>query len=222
MDTVHCLWLDQGERCLTAPPALPRQRPGAVRCCRPLTVGGTLILLEEFRASRFWSQVAGTARRRRRSSRCSCARSWRGPSDPDERDHQRAGVCHAINVSDARRRSFEDALRRVADQRLRALGGDDAAHGPSRGRPAPLAVGRAARRPAGGSCSSRRGRACGGAGRGGEITVQGTPGRDIMLGYYKDEEATAGAVPRRGACTPATTPTPTRWATCTSSTARRT
>ena len=56
LDSVHCLWLDEGERCLTALPMF-HVNAQAMSLLGTLTVGGTLIMLEEFRATKFWTQV---------------------------------------------------------------------------------------------------------------------------------------------------------------------
>ena len=56
LDTVHCLWLDEDERCLTALPLFHVNGQG-MTIMAAMTVGGTAIVIEEFSASRFWEQV---------------------------------------------------------------------------------------------------------------------------------------------------------------------
>ena len=79
------------------------------------------------------------------------------PADPGDRDHEVRRLFYAINVTDAREGGVRGALRRIADQRLRALGGDDAADRLAGRRPAPLAVDRpAVARPDRCCCSTTR------------------------------------------------------------------
>ena len=153
LDSVHCLWLDEGERCLTALPMF-HVNAQAMSLLGTLTVGGTLIMLEEFRATKFWTQV----RAHGATQTCLVAMQLRTilaqPPAPAERDHK---VRRAV-LRDQRHRPGEagvrGALRGRPDQRLRALGGDDAAHLRADRRPAALAVDRPGRPRAAACCSS--------------------------------------------------------------------
>ena len=57
LDAVHCLWLDDGERCLTALP-LFHVNAQAMSLFGTLTVAGTLVVIQEFRASKLWGAGA--------------------------------------------------------------------------------------------------------------------------------------------------------------------
>ena len=72
LDAVHCLWLDDGERCLTALP-LFHVNAQAMSLFGTLTVAGTLVVIQEFRASKFWEQV----RRHRATQTCLVAMQLR-------------------------------------------------------------------------------------------------------------------------------------------------
>ena len=192
LDSVQSLWLDEGERCLTALPLFHVNGQG-LTILAAMTVAGTAIVIEEFRASRFWSQV----RRHRATQTAIVAMQLRTliaqPPDPDERDHQVRKVFYAINVSDAEKEEFE---RRYGVTLINGYGCSEAMtllavspvvgprHWPSIGLPAPgrtlLLLDEEGREVAPGEV--------------GEIVVRGEVGRSIMLGYYRDEEATAKAI----------------------------
>lgn len=192
LDSVHCLWLDEGERCFTALP-LFHVNAQALSVFASMTVGGTLILIEEFRASRFWTQ----AREHRATQTAIVAMQLRTmlaqPVDPAERDHMLRRVFYAINVTDAEKEQFEE---RFGVSLINGYGLSEAMtllavspvagprRWPSIGRPSPgrrLELVDEAGNPVP-------------TGQVGEITVRGTPGRDIMLGYYRDEKSTAAAL----------------------------
>jgi crotonobetaine/carnitine-CoA ligase len=192
LDSVHCLWLDEGERCLTALP-LFHVNAQAVSALGALTVGGTLVAIEEFRASRFWEQV----RRHRATQTSLVAMQLRTvlaqPPDPTERDHAVRRVFYAINVTDDEKARFEErfgvtlingyglseamvlvtAAPVVGPRRWPSIGL------PTTGRQVLLLDENDNEVPPGAV---------------GEIVVQGVPGRDLMLGYYGDEEATARTI----------------------------
>jgi crotonobetaine/carnitine-CoA ligase len=192
LDAVHCLWLDRGERCLTALP-LFHVNAQAMSLFAALTVGGTLILIEEFRASRFWRQV----REHRATQTAIVAMQLRTmlaqPPDGAERAHRLRRVFYAINVNDAEKEAFEE---RFGVELVNGYGLSEAmtlltigpVAGPQRwpsiGRPSP---GRRI------ELVDEHGNEVP-TGQVGEITVRGTAGRDIMLGYYRDEESTATAL----------------------------
>jgi carnitine-CoA ligase len=192
LDAVHCLWLDEGERCLTALP-LFHVNAQAMSVMAALTVGGTLILVEEFRASRFWAQV----RSHRATQTSVVAMQLRTllaqPPDDGDADHAVRRLFYAINVTDDEKERFEE---RYGVALINGYGLSEAMtlatcapivgprRWPSIGLPSP------GRRVAlvddeGNEVAT---------GEVGEIVVEGTPGRDIMLGYLDDPEATAEAL----------------------------
>jgi crotonobetaine/carnitine-CoA ligase len=192
LDAVHCLWLQPGERCFTALP-LFHVNAQAMSLFGAMTVGGTLVLVEEFRASRFWSQV----RAHRATQTAIVAMQLRTliaqPPAPDERDHQLRRLFFAINVTDHEKETFEarygvslingyglsEAMTLLA---VAPIGGPR--RWPSIGLPSP---GRRIELVDADGNEVAPGEV-------GEITVLGDPGRDILLGYYGDEEATAAAL----------------------------
>lgn len=192
LDSVHCLWLDEGERCLTALPMF-HVNAQAMSLLGTLTVGGTLIMLEEFRASKFWSQV----RAHGATQTCLVAMQLRTilaqPPAPGERDHQVRRLFFAINVTDQEKQEFE---ARFGVGLINGYGLSEAMtlltcapivgprRWPSIGLASPgrrlLLVDEHGDEVAPGEV--------------GEIVVEGTPGRDLLLGYYRDEDATRAAL----------------------------
>jgi crotonobetaine/carnitine-CoA ligase len=191
-DSVNCLWLDEGERCLTALP-LFHVNGQAMSLLGTLTVAGTLVLIEEFRASRFWGQV----RAHRATQTCIVAMQLRTliaqPPNSEDRDHVVRRLFYAINVTEAEKDAFE------ARYGATLINGYGLSEGmtlltcapivgprrwPSIGLPSPgrrlLLLDDAGNEVAPGEV--------------GEIVAVGTPGRDVMLGYYNDAEATAAAL----------------------------
>lgn len=189
---VQCLWLQEGERCLTALP-LFHVNAQAMSALAALTVGGTLILIEEFRASKFWGQV----RDHRATQTAIVAMQLRTllaqPQAPGERDHSLHRVFYAINVTDGEKEAFEE---RFGVSLINGYGLSEAMtlvcvspvvgprRWPSVGLPAP---GRSVRLLDELGVEVSQGEV-------GEIVVEGTPGRNIMLGYFEDPGATAEAI----------------------------
>jgi len=192
LDAVHCLWLEPGERCLTALP-LFHVNAQAMSALAALTVGGTLILLEEFRASRFWSQIQAHGATQTAIVAMQLRTLIAQPVAPGERDHWLRRVFFAINVSDGEKEAFEE---RFDVRIINGYGLSEAMtltavspivgprRWPSVGLPSPgrrvLLLDEAGEPVAPGEV--------------GEVVVEGTPGRTLMLGYYRDEEATARAL----------------------------
>jgi crotonobetaine/carnitine-CoA ligase len=192
LDAVHCLWLQPGERCLTALP-LFHVNAQAMSLFGALTVGGTLILVEEFSASRFWGQVRSHAATQTAVVAMQLRTLIAQPPAPHERDHQLRRLFFAINVTDQEKDTFE---ARYGVTLINGYGLSEAMtlltvspiagprKWPSIGLPSPgrrLELVDAEGLPVA-------------TGEVGEITVLGDPGRDILLGYYGDEEATAAAL----------------------------
>ena len=188
LHAVNCLWLDEGERCLTALP-LFHVNAQAMSLLAALTVGGTLVLLEEFRASKFWVQV----RKHQATQTCLVAMQLRTilaqPANSGDRDHRVRRLFYAINVSDAQKETFEERFNVTL---INGYGCSEAMtlltcspvlgsrRWPSVGRPA---LGRRI------LLMTEDGREAV-AGEVGEVVVEGTPGRTIMLGYYGDPDET--------------------------------
>ncbi|MCW3066418.1 MAG: AMP-binding protein, partial [Solirubrobacterales bacterium] len=190
--TVHSLWMEARERCLTALP-LFHVNAQSNSALAAMTVGGTLILLEEFRASRFWSQVRAHGATQTALVAMQVRTLLAQPPDPAERDHGVERLYFAINVTDREKEEFEE---RFGVSLINSYGLSEAMvvvisspvagprRWPSIGLPSP---GRRV------SLLDEEGREVP-LGQVGEIVVHGVPGRDIMLGYLGDEEATAAAL----------------------------
>jgi carnitine-CoA ligase len=192
LDAVHCLWLDEGERCLTALP-LFHVNAQAMSLFGTLTVAGTLVVIQEFRASKLWAQV----RRHRATQTCLVAMQLRTilaqPPADGERDHQVRRLFYAINVTDAEKDAFEERFG------ITLINGYGLSEGMTLLSCAPVVGPR--RWPSIGLPSPGRrillldddGNEVA-PGEVGEIVAVGRPGRDIMLGYYKDPAATEAAL----------------------------
>lgn len=188
LDAVQTLWIDEGERSLTALP-LFHVNAQALSVLSTITVAGTLILLEEFRATKFWNQI----RRHEATQTCLVAMQLRtvlaqAPTG-DERDHKLRRLFFAINVTDQEKEQFEE---RFGITLINGYGLSEAMtllacspivgprRWPSIGLPSAgrrlLLVDDDGNEVAQGEV--------------GEIVVEGSPGRDMFLGYYGDEEAT--------------------------------
>ncbi|MEN3284561.1 MAG: carnitine-CoA ligase [Solirubrobacteraceae bacterium] len=195
----NCVWsseresrslgLDAGERVLTALP-LFHVNAQSLSMLSALAVGGTLILLECFRATKFMDQV-----RRHRATQTSIvamlARTLLAqPAREDDADHALRRVFYAINVTDEEKDRFE---RRFGVELINGYGLSEAmtlvsvapVHGPKRwpsvGMPALDRVVRIVDE-AGEEVEP---------GVVGEITVKGVPGRTLMKEYWRDPDATA-------------------------------
>lgn len=186
------LYLDHDERCLTALPLFHVNAQSATLLAA-LTVGGTCVLLEEFKASQFWAQV-----RRHRATQISLvamlARTLLAqPAMATDRDHHVRRIFHAINITDTERANFES---RFGVELINGYGLSEAmtvvtlapAFGPKRwpsiGLPTYDRLVRVV--DANGEDVPP--------GTPGEIIVHGVPGRTLMKGYYKDPEATSNTI----------------------------
>lgn len=186
------LGLDSTDRCMTALPAF-HVNAQTVTIMSALTAGATCILVAEYRASQFWSEV----REHKATALALVAMQLRTllaqPPAAEDRNHSVRRIMYAINVPDVEKDEFE---RRFSVELINGYGLSEAmtivtiapVHGekrwPSVGLPA----------------SDRQVRIVDGhgadvpAGEIGEIVVGGTPGRTLMKGYYKNVEATAAAL----------------------------
>ena len=168
LDTVHCLWLDEGERCLTALPLFHVNGQG-MTIMAAMTVGGTAIVAMQLRTLIAQPPVDG------------------------ERTHALKKVFYAINVSDQEKQTFEE---RYGVDLINGYGQSETMtlltvspvaaprRWPSIGLPSPgrtlLLLDEEGKEVATGEV--------------GEICVKGERGRSIMLGYYKDEQSTAETI----------------------------
>jgi crotonobetaine/carnitine-CoA ligase len=192
LDTVHCLWLDEGERCLTALPLFHVNGQG-MTILAAMTIGGTAIVIEEFSASRFWKQV----QRHKATQTAIVAMQLRTliaqPEDSADKVHDLRKVFYAINVSDQEKQTFEERFD------VDLINGYGQSETMTLLTISPVAAPR--RWPSIGLASPGRtlllldeeGQEVK-TGEVGEIVVRGIPGRSIMLGYYKDEQATAQTI----------------------------
>ncbi len=183
---------DDTDRFLTALPAF-HVNAQSMSILASLTVGGTLVLLEEYRATQFLSQL----RRHRATSVSLVAMQLRTllaqPPDERDRDHHLRRNFYAINVLESEKESFE---ARFGVELMNGYGLSEAMtivtvapmfgerRWPSIGLPAYDRLVRIVDEndedvPVGTP---------------GEIIVWGVPGRTLMKGYFKDPTATAAAV----------------------------
>ena len=184
--------IDESDRLMTSLPAF-HVNAQSMTILASLTAGATCVLLEEYRATKFWSQL----RKHRATSVSLVAMQVRTllaqpPSDED-RDHCLRRNFYAINVLDSEKEEFE---RRFGVELVNGYGLSEAMtivtvapvfgdkRWPSIGLPAYDRLVRIVD-DAGNDVS---------VGTPGEIIVSGTPGRTLMKGYFKDPEATANAV----------------------------
>jgi crotonobetaine/carnitine-CoA ligase len=198
----NCLWSGEREsrhyrfreddRLLTALP-LFHVNAQSFGLLPALCSGSTMVLLGEYRATKFWGQV-----RRHRATHTSIVAMLlrtllRQPVEAEERDHCLRTLNYAINVSDAEKNEFE---ARFGVELINGYGLSEAMVGvtaaplygdrrwPSIGLPV---VDRDVR------IIDAEGRELP-AGEVGEIVVKGVPGRTIAKEYYRDPEATAAAI----------------------------
>lgn len=186
------LLLDETDRCLTSLPIF-HVNAQVITVLSSLTVGGTCILLEEFRATKYWSQL----RRHGATQTSLVAMQVRTllaqPERETDREHALRRTFYALNISAEEKDTFQ---RRYNVELINAYGLSEAMtlatlapvfgpkKWPSIGKPL---VGRAVRLvgPDGKDVP---------VGSVGEIVIQGVPGRTLMKGYHNNPEATALAL----------------------------
>ena len=158
-----------------------------------ITVGAAIVLLEEYRATKFWEQV----RRHEATALSLVAMQLRTllaqPPRESDLDHRVRRTFYALNVSNEEKTEFE---QRYGLELINGYGLTETAtvvtaapvfgekHWPSIGLPAFDREVRVVDTD-GNDCPP---------GTPGEILVSGTPGRTLMKGYYKDPDATARAL----------------------------
>ncbi|MGR6520342.1 AMP-binding protein (plasmid) [Rhodococcus erythropolis] len=186
------LLLDESDRCMSALPVF-HVNAQVITVLSSMTVGGTCILLEEFRATKYWDQV-----RRHGATQTSLvamqARTLLAqPPRETDRDHRLRRTFYALNISTEEKDAFED---RYGVELINAYGSSETMtlvslapvfgpkKWPSIGKPL---LGRTVRLvdPDGNDVP---------VGSVGEIIVQGVPGRTLMKGYHNNPEATANAL----------------------------
>jgi carnitine-CoA ligase len=183
---------DDTDRFITALPAF-HVNAQSMTILSSMTVGGTCVLLEEYRASRFWSQL----RHHRATSVSLVAMQLRTllaqPANEQDRQHSLRRNFYAINVLDAEKEGFE---HRFGVELVNGYGLSEAMtivtvapvfgekRWPSIGLPAHDRLVRIVDE-TGGDVP---------VGTPGEIIVWGIPSRTLMKGYFKDQPATDAAV----------------------------
>ncbi len=190
--SVRDFLLRPDDRLLTALP-LFHGNAQALALLPALTVGCPLVVLEEYRATRFWGQVRGHRATLTGLVAMLLRTLMAQPPSPHDRDHALRVVNYAINVPDAEKDAFEE---RFGVTLCNGYGLSEAmltvAHVP---------IHRPKRWPSVGLPGADRHvrivddeGAEVTTGEVGEIIVHGIPGRTLMQGYYKDPEATAAAI----------------------------
>lgn len=186
------LAMDSSDRAITALPIF-HVNAQVITVLSSLSVGGTCIILEEYRASKFWDQV-----RRHQATQVSIvamqARTLLAQPERDtDRDHRLRRTFYALNISVEEKERFE---QRFGVELINAYGQSETmtlvtlapVFGPKRwpsiGMPS---AGRNVR------LVDDDGNDVG-VGEVGQIVVQGIPGRTIMKGYHNNPEATAKAI----------------------------
>ncbi|WP_105035504.1 AMP-binding protein [Cryobacterium aureum] len=186
------LAMDSTDRAITSLPVF-HVNAQVITVLATLSVGGTCILLEEYRATKFWDQV-----RKHRATQVSIvamqARTLLAqPERETDSQHTVRRTFYALNISVEEKDRFE---KRFAVELINAYGLSEAmtlvtiapVFGPKRWPSIGLpSAGRVVRlvREDGQDVA---------VGEPGEIVVAGVPGRTIMKGYYKNPEATAKAI----------------------------
>jgi crotonobetaine/carnitine-CoA ligase len=188
----RALLLDENDRCMTSLP-LFHVNAQCITVLSAMTVGGTCIVLEEFRATKYWDQL----RQHRATQTSLVAMQVRTllaqPERDTDRDHALRRTFYALNISDEEKDTFQE---RYGVELINAYGLSEAMtlvtlapvfgpkHWPSIGKPL---MGRTVRLvdPDGNDVP---------VGSVGEIIVEGVPGRTLMKGYYNNPEATERAL----------------------------
>lgn len=188
----RALLLDAADRCLTALPVF-HVNAQSLTVLGSLTVGGTAIVLEEYRASKFWDQVRAHGATQTSLVAMLARTLLAQPPRPTDSDHRLRRVFYALNITLAERDAFEE---RFGVELINGYGLSETmtlvtaapVYGPKRwpsiGLPLHDRVVRLVG-PDGEDVPH---------GEVGEVVVSGRPGRTIMLGYHRDPEATDRAL----------------------------
>ncbi|MEE3852987.1 AMP-binding protein [Gordonia sp. LSe1-13] len=186
------LLLDESDRCLTSLPVF-HVNAQVITVLSSMTVGATCIVLEEFRATKYWDQVRRHAATQTSLVAMQLRTLLAQPERETDHDHRVRRLFYALNVSDEERDTFEE---RFGVELINAYGSSEAmtlvllspVFGPKRwpsiGKPL---LGRTVRLVDLDGNDVPTGEV-------GEIIVQGVPGRTLMKGYHNNPEATARAL----------------------------
>ena len=188
--------MTSGDRMLTTMPACHSNFQLAA-LTPVLTARATLIVVEKYSASRFWSQV-----REYRATLAQCVAMMLRtlmlqPTDPDERKHSLRDMLYFLPVSAREKEAFEERF----DVRILNTYGSTESIGwvltdPPTGERKWPSVGRAGLGYQAKIIDEEGNELP--ANRVGEICVKGVPGRSLMLGYLGNEKATAEALSSDG------------------------
>jgi crotonobetaine/carnitine-CoA ligase len=190
--TVKSIGLDSADRCLTALP-LFHVNAQSLSVLGALTVGATLIVLEEFSAGRYWSQIRQHAATYTSLVAMQVRTLLAQPAATTDSDHHVRRLFFAINVPDSEKDTFE---KRFGVQLINGYGLSEAmtlvsvapVFGPQRWPSIGLpAFDRTVRVVDADGNDVPTGTL-------GEIIVSGVPGRTLMKGYFKDPDATHQAL----------------------------
>lgn len=186
------LAMDHTDRALTALPIF-HVNAQVLTILSSLSVGGTAVVLEEYRASKFWEQVRAHKATQVSVVAMQARTLLARPEQETDRDHCVRRTFYAINISDEEKERFE---RRFGLELINGYGLSETmtlvlnspVFGPKRwpsiGMPS---AGRIVRLVDDDGNDVPTGHV-------GEIIVQGVPGRTIMKGYFKNPEATAKTI----------------------------
>jgi carnitine-CoA ligase len=177
-----------GERSLTPLPCF-HVNAQSLSVLGPMTAGSTLVLIEGFSASRFWEQVRHHQANVIPMLPALMRPLLRQPPRPDDKDHRIRIAIYGINCAEREKAAFAE---RFKVELLNGYGLTEAltiaASAPIYGKRkwpsvGPAAIGRECKivDDNGNEVAPRQI---------GELLVKGIPGRTIMLGYYKNPEAT--------------------------------
>lgn len=186
------LLLDENDRCITSLP-LFHVNAQVITVLSSLTVGGTCIVLEEFRATKYWEQLRRHAATQTSLVAMQARTLLAQPERETDRQHSLRRTFYALNISVDEKDAFQN---RFGVELINAYGLSEAMtlatlapvfgpkKWPSIGKPL---MGRIVR------LVDSEGNDVP-VGKVGEIVIQGVPGRTLMLGYYKNPDATAKAI----------------------------
>ena len=186
------LAMDQTDRAITSLPIF-HVNAQVITVLSTMTVGGTCIVLEEYRATKFWDQVRAHQATQVALVAMQARTLLAQPERPTDRDHRIRRTFYALDISVEEKDRFE---KRFGVELINGYGLSETmtlvaiapVFGPKRwpsiGRPS---EGRQVR------LVDENGQDVA-PGEVGEIVVAGVPGRTIMKGYHNNPEATAKAI----------------------------